>query len=91
MILANLISVKNSLTVLKLFSKCSGLKINIDKTEAKYIGSKLTCDYFPHGLSWIKTPIETPSIVITDHEDKNYKYKFQNKIANLKTTINIWK
>ncbi len=53
MILADLICVKSSLTVLNIFANCSGLKINIDKTQAKYIGSKLTCDYFPmayHGL-----------------------------------------
>ncbi len=42
-------------------------------------------------MSWIKTPIQTLVIVITDNEDKNYKYNFQNKIANLKTTLNIWK
>ncbi len=38
-----------------------------------------------------KTPIETLGIVITDNEDKNYKYNFQNKIENLKPTLNIWK
>ncbi len=37
MILADLISVKNSLTVLNIFTKCSGLNINIYKTQAKYI------------------------------------------------------
>ncbi len=47
MILADLISVKNSLSVLNLLTKCSGLKIDIDKTQAKYIGSKITRDYFP--------------------------------------------
>ncbi len=41
MILADLTFVKNSLTVLNIFTKCSGLNINIDKTQAKYIGSKL--------------------------------------------------
>ncbi len=91
MILADLISLKNSLTFLNIFTKCSGLKINIDKTQSKYISSKLICDYFPHDLSWIKTPIQTLGIVITDNEDKNYKYNFQNKIATLKATLNIWK
>ncbi len=81
---------KRKLTVLNIFTKCSGLNINIDKTQAKYIGSKQTCDYFPHGLSWITTPIQTLGIVITDNKDKNYKFNFQNKIANL-TTLNICK
>ncbi len=71
MILADVIFAKNSLTVWKIFTKCSGLNISIDKTQAKYIGSKLTCDYFPHGLSWTKTLLETLGKVITDNEDKN--------------------
>ncbi len=25
-------------------------------------------NYFPHGLPWIKTPIETMGIVMTDNE-----------------------
>ncbi len=82
MVLADLISVKNSLTVLNIFTKCSGLKVNIHKTQAKYIGSKVTCDYFPYGLSWINTPTQSLGIVITDNEDKNYNYNFQNKIVN---------
>ncbi len=47
-------SVKHSVDVLKIFSQCAGLNINIDKTKAKYIGSLMSCDHFPHGLSWIK-------------------------------------
>ncbi len=50
-ILLDLDSVKNSLTVLKQFSNCAGLKINVDKTKAKYIGTLMSCDQFPHGLS----------------------------------------
>ncbi len=67
-ILADLTSVKNTLTVLNRFTKCADLKINIEKTQAKYISSKITCDYFPHGLSWIKTPIEALGIAIIDNE-----------------------
>ncbi len=85
MILANLITIKISVTVLNLFTKCSGLKINVDKTQDKYICYKLTFDYFP--MSWIKTLIETPGIVIRDNEEKNYNYNYQNKIANLKTIL----
>ncbi len=56
LILHDLISVKNIIDLLKKFSFCAGLKINIDKSQAKYIGILLSCDYYPHGLSWIKTP-----------------------------------
>ncbi len=59
LILNDLDSVKITIDLLKIFSLCSGQKINIDKTQAKYIGTLSLCDYYPHGLSCIKTPLET--------------------------------
>jgi exonuclease III len=91
LILSDLSSVKQSIHVLKCFARCSGLKINVDKTQAKYIGKLTTYDYFPHGLSWIKTPIETLGIVIVDNDQSNYIHNFQQRIANLKSLLNIWK
>ncbi len=38
-----------------------------------------------------KTPIETRGIVITDNDETNYKYNFQQRIFTLKSTLNIWK
>ncbi len=84
-------SVKHSLDVLNVFSQCAGLNINIDKTKAKYIGSLLSCDHFPHGMSWIKTPTETLGIVIMDNDLTNFKYNFQQRIFTLKATLNICK
>ncbi len=74
--ITDLESVKNSLAVVKKFSNCAGLKVNVDKTKAKYIGSLMSCDHFPHGLSWIKTPTETLGITITDNDEANFKHNF---------------
>jgi hypothetical protein len=90
LLLSDLQSVKVTLDTLKTFKNCAGLKINIEKSNAKYIGSLKTCDYFPHGLSWIKTPIETLGISITNDPEQNYLLNFRNKIATLQTTLNIW-
>ncbi len=59
LILSDLDSVKNTINLLKCFSLCAGVKINIDKSHAKYIGTLSSSNYYPHGLSWIKTPIGT--------------------------------
>ncbi len=77
---------------MKSFSNCAGFKISINKTQAKYIGTLVSCDHFPHGLSWIKTPI-TLGIVITDNDEANFKHNFhfQHRIFTLKATLNIWK
>ncbi len=53
--------------------------------------SLISCDHYPHRLSWIKTPIETLGIVVTDNDAANYQHNFQQRILNLKTVINIWK
>jgi hypothetical protein len=84
-------SINLILNTLKSFRECAGLKINLEKTSAKYIGQLKDHDYYPHGLSWIKTPIHTLGINIVDSEDLNYNLNFKQKICNLKTTLNIWK
>ncbi len=58
--------------------------------KAKYIGRVLEPDYFPHCLSWIKTPLETLGIHITTNPEENLYYNFKPKIATLKKrTINL--
>ena len=79
LLLKNIESVTETLNTLKFFHSCSGLKINIDKSHAKYIGSLTTCDYFPHGLSWIKTPLFTLGIHIVTDPEVNYKFNFSQK------------
>ncbi len=77
LILFHLESVKNSSAVLKTFSNCAGLNINVDKTKANYIGSLMSCDHFPHELSWIKAPIETLGTTIMDNDEANFKHNYQ--------------
>ncbi len=72
LILSEIDSVKETINVLKCFLLCAGLKFNVEKTQAKYIGMLSSSDYSNHGVSWIQTPIETLSIVFTDKEDSNY-------------------
>jgi len=92
LLLSDLKSMEGTLEILKYFRNCSGLKINIEKSCAKYIGTLSTCDYYPHGLSWIKTsPIETLGIAIVDNSDLNYKHNYAQRISNLKSLLNIWK
>ncbi len=69
----------------------SGLSINIDKTKAKHLGKPPTSDQYPHGLSWIKTPLETLGIFITNNLEYNLKYNFRPKLAILQKTLNMWK
>ncbi len=91
LILKDLLSLENLLKTFKLFQHCSGLKLNIDKTKAKHIRKNLNPDHFPHGLSWIKTPLETLGIFITNDAEENLNLNFKPRIANLTNLLNVWK
>ncbi len=67
LLLQDLSYVNNVLNTLAYFRKCSGLKINLDKSNPKYIGSLTDDDYFPRGLSWIKTSLESLGISIVNN------------------------
>ncbi len=91
LILSELESIKVTIRILKSFEICAGLKINVDKMQAKYIGLLSSRAYFPRGVSWIKTHLETLGIVIIDNDEDNYKYNFPQKILTFKSILNIWK
>ncbi len=76
LILQDLKSVENALQLLKNFSLCSRLRINIEKTKARNIGI---------------IPLETLGIYITNNSEENFSYNFKPKIAILHNTLNIWK
>ncbi len=79
------------LNYLMIFSRCSGLNINIEKTKAKHLGKPLTSDHYPHGLSWIKSPLEILGIFITNNPEDNLKDNFKPKLSILRNTLNMWK
>ena len=86
-------SLKNALDLLFQFSKYSGLKPNIDKTKAIWIGSKAHSDDTicnDINVSWSKEPFNILGIIFTADlrhmEDLNYK----DKLQKIKKDINIW-
>ncbi len=91
LILKDLQSIKNALKLLNSFSLCSHLKINIEKTKVKSLGNTITADHYLHGLSWIKTHLETLGIYITNDLEENLNYNFKPKLAKLRNLLNILK
>ena len=89
-ILADLNSAQALLKLLNDFEKVSGLKLNVMKTEAMWIGSLQNCEDEPLGFKW-KTCVKFLGIFITYDVkilvEKNFKQRLK-KIANL---INLWK
>ncbi len=48
-------------------------------------------DHFSHGLSWIKTPLETLGIHIMNNQEENINNNFKPKLATSKNVLNMWK
>ncbi len=91
LIITNLGSLENAVKLLNIFSQCSGLKINIDTTKAKSIGTSESTEHYHHGLPWIKIPIETLGIHITNNLEESFNYNCKPKIATFKNLLQIWK
>ncbi len=51
----------------------------------------MTCGHFTHGVPWIKPPILTLGIVITDNNESNFKDNLKQRILILKAILNLWK
>lgn len=89
--LADFESIDVVLDVLKLFHRLSGLKMNIDKTVAKCIGSLEGCKIIKtYGLSWTISPIRTLGITVTNDVDELIKENFIPKLKSFETILNLW-
>ena len=72
-------------SLLERFKKASGLKLNVAKTEAMWIGSLQNCENEPLGVKWktcVKFIYDVQILV-----EKNFK----QRLKKVKNTINLWK
>lgn len=80
------------LNIIQNFKHCSGLKINLDKTEAVWIGS---CKNFRPGIlpvKWSKGQFFTLGIWFSSKgEEEMLRKNFNTKLEELKLTLNLWK
>ena len=89
-ILSDLDSAQALFILLELFEKASGLKLNVTKTEAMWIGSLRNCKSEPLGVKW-KTCIKFLGIFITYDVQLLVEKNFKLRLKKIKNTINLWK
>ena len=88
--LANISSVEKVIEILNDFEKCSGLKMNLSKTKAMWIGKNKNSLTTPLGLEWC-TAVETLGIYSSPDHEHVMKQDFQDKLNEVQKTINLWK
>ncbi len=90
MFLRDVKSVQNLLKILHSFAKCSGLKMNIEKTEAMWIGQNRSSEHKPQNLSWNKT-IKILGIYFGYDKTETIKLNYNQQLKKLQKTLNLWK
>ena len=87
------ISLKEALRTLKQYYILSGLKINVDKTRALWIGSlsnseKTLCDEYP--LDWSQEPLKALGVVFSPLVFNIWDLNSQEVLLKVKNILNQW-
>ena len=90
-ILSDLQSAKEFISLLNKFKYISGLGINIEKTEAIWLGAFKNRADAPLGIKWSKEPVKLLGIYISSNQDLAVSYNFDKRIKKMKTMLNQWK
>jgi endonuclease/exonuclease/phosphatase family metal-dependent hydrolase len=80
-----------SLTLIDMFSKCSGLKMNRDKSESMYIGSSSNFRHKTSTIKWTNGHVKCLGIYINNNNEKAAEYNIKQKFEKMENTIKIWK
>ena len=88
--IGNLNSVENSIKLVEQFDDISGLKLNVEKTKAIWLGSWRFNESKPFGLNWTKESVRALGTFISYNMKENNKKNVEMKIDNMITKLDIW-
>ena len=90
-ILRDVESASQFLSKLKMFEKCSGLKINSEKSESMWLGVKRGCKEQPLNLNWVES-IKSLGISLSYNYKKTMsQVNFDDKINKMISCLNAWR
>ena len=69
----------------------SGLKLNLGKTKAIWLGSWRHKESKPLGLNWTNEPVRALGIFISYNKQENDKKNVAKKIDNLNIKLDLWR
>ena len=82
-------SLEETLNILEKFYSYSGLKLNLSKCEAMWIGNKRDSGDKPLGLQWVKGA-KALGIFFSNDGKVMYEKNFTNKLKELKRVLAMW-
>ena len=88
-LLSVIASAKELLDSLNIFEKYSGLKMNVSKTKAMWIGTMKDSSEKPLSLEWCLT-IRNLGVIFSCNQKVVSSQNFQEKLDKIQKVINIW-
>ena len=88
---ADLISVENALKTVRDFGRLAGLKLNIKKSKAIWLGKWEKNKSYPLQLKWLHSPVRLLGIHVSYDEKGNNELNFNLKIRKLQTKLDMWR
>ena len=82
---------ENALVTINKFECISGLKLNVKKTKAMWLGRWTNNHSTPLHLNCTRDPVKILGIYFSYDEKRNNHFNFELKIQNLQTKFDIWK
>ena len=73
------------------FRSFSGLKVNLEKTSATYIGSWKGRKGSGFSLKWLESYVSMLGATITGNKLDNYKYNYKPCILKVQNLLKSWK
>jgi hypothetical protein len=83
-------SLSLALTLIEMFSKCSGLKMNRDKSESLYIGISSNFRHKINNIKWSNGFVKCPGVHLNKDNQKARDYNIKLKIEKIESIIKIW-
>ncbi len=83
-------SLNDALHLLHIFSKCSGLNVNKDKSEAIWIGASSNFRHKPCGLKWTREPVKCLGIYIGQNISEVLEKNYSEKMKTVENLLQLW-
>ena len=87
----DIISVENSLNIVNNFGVISGLKLNVKKTKAIWLGKWSQNKTTPLQLQWVNKPVKILGLYFSYDDNKNKHFNFDLKVKKLQRKLDLWK
>ena len=87
----SVISVENALKTVGDFGRLAGLKLNIKKSKAIWLGKWEKNKSYPLQLKWLHSPVRLLGIHVSYDEKGNNELNFNLKIRKLQTNLDMWR